>query len=101
MADATRDVSLVDSLDLGDDSIDVESIDTTVASLAVSALIRNELTPGGTSTPKRSRSPPKGTPPSKRPTLKLGLKRPLPSTSTQPSKPQPQKRLKLGQAIEI
>ena len=62
VADATRDVSLVDSLDLGDDSIDVESIDTTVASRAVSALMRNELTLGGTSTPKRSRSPPKGTP---------------------------------------
>ena len=84
--DATRDFSIVDSLDLDDDSIDVESIDTTVASVAVSALMRNELTHGGTSTPKRPR-------PSPRPTL--GLKRPLPSTSTQPPK-----GLKLNQAIE-
>ena len=86
VADATKDVSLVDSLDLGDDDIDLQSIDTTVASVAASALLRNELSPGGTSTPKRPR-------PSTRPTL--GLKRPLPSTSTQPPK-----RLKLNQAIE-
>ena len=86
VADATKDVSLVDSLDLGDDDIDLQLIDTTVASVAASALLRNELTPGGTSTPKRPR-------PSPRPTL--GLKRPLPSTSTQPPK-----RLKLNQAIE-
>ena len=86
VADATKDVSLVDSLDLGDDDIDLQSIDTTVASVAASALMRNELTPGGTSTPKHQRLSPRPT---------LGLKRPLPSTSTQPPK-----RLKLNQAIE-
>ena len=64
VADATKDVSLVDSLDLGDDDIDLQSIDTTVASVAASALMRNELTPGGISTPKRPR-------PSLRPTLGL------------------------------
>ena len=59
VADATKDVSLVDSLDLGDDDIDLQSIDTTVASVAASALMRNELTPGGTSTPKRQRPSPR------------------------------------------
>ena len=39
---------LVDSLDSGDDDIDLQSIDTTVAA---SAFMRNELTPRGTSTP--------------------------------------------------
>ena len=34
VADATKDVSLVDSLDLGDDDIDLQLIDTTVASVA-------------------------------------------------------------------
>ena len=53
VADATKDVSLVDSLDFDDDNIDIQSIDTTVASVAVSALMRNEITAGGTSTPKR------------------------------------------------
>ena len=52
VADATKDVSLVGSLDSGDDDIDLQSIGTTVASVAASALMRNELTPGGTSTPK-------------------------------------------------
>ena len=73
MADATKDVSLVDSLDLGDDDIDLQSIDTTVASVAVSALMK--LTPGGSSTPKQ----------------------PRPSTSTQS---QPKKKFKLNQAIQ-
>ena len=56
MADATKNVSLVDSLDFGEDEdIDIQLVDTTVASVAVSALMKNELTPGGTSTPKRQR----------------------------------------------
>ena len=39
--DATKDGSLVDSLDLGDDDdIDLQSIDTTIASVAISALMR-------------------------------------------------------------
>ena len=48
--DATKDVSLVDSLDLGDDDIDLQPIDTTVASVAASALMK--LTPERSSTPK-------------------------------------------------
>ena len=50
VADATTYVSLVDSLDLGDDDIDLQSIDITVALVAVSALIK--LTPVYSSTPK-------------------------------------------------
>ena len=77
VADATKNVSLVDSLDFGEDEdIDIQSVDTTVASVAVSALMRNKLTPGGTSTPKRQR----------------------PSTST--SSERPQKQYKLSQAID-
>ena len=34
------------------DAIELDSIDATVTSVAVSALLRNEVTPGGTSTPK-------------------------------------------------
>ena len=78
VADATKDVSLVNSLDLGDDDIDIQSIDTTVASVAVSALMRNELTPGGTSTPKRQH----------------------PFTSTPTSSQQCKKKYKLSQAID-
>ena len=73
VADATKDFSLVASLDLGDDDIDLQSIDTTVASVAVSALIK--LTPGHSSTPRW----------------------PCPSTSTSQ---QPKKKFKLSQAID-
>ena len=38
MADVTRDVSLVDSLDI--DDLELESIDTTIASVAASALMK-------------------------------------------------------------
>ena len=76
VADATKNVSLVDSLDFDEEDIDIQSVDTTVASVAVSALMRNEITPGRTSTPKRQR----------------------PSMST--SSEQPQKRYKLSQAID-
>ena len=51
VADATKDVSLVDSLDI--DDLELESIDTTVASVTVSTLMRNEVPPGAVSTPKR------------------------------------------------
>ena len=44
-----KDVSLVDSLDLGDDDIDLQSIDTTVASVTASALLK--LIPECLSTP--------------------------------------------------
>ena len=76
VADATKNVSLVDSLDFNEEDIEIQSVDTTVASVAVSALMRNEITPGRTSTPKRQR----------------------PSMST--SSEQPQKRYKLSQAID-
>ena len=48
MADFTRDVSLVDSLDM--DDLEVESIDTTIASVAASALMKE--TPTRLSIPK-------------------------------------------------
>ena len=79
VAYATQDVSLVDSLDFDDVDIDVQSINTTVASVAVSALMRNEITPGGTSTPKRKR-----------------LSVNTPTTSSQP----PKKQYKLSQVID-
>ena len=63
VADATKNVSIVDSLDFHDDDIDIQSINTTVASVAATAFMRNEITPGCTSTPKRqhptSSQPPK------------------------------------------
>ena len=85
VADVTKDVSLVDSLDM--DDMELESIDTTIASVATSALMKE--TPTRFSTPKRPRphaSEPRpstsmGTgsqPPPKK--LKLGLSRPVPKT---------------------
>ena len=85
VADVTKDVSLVDSLDM--DDMELESIDTTIASVAASALMKE--TPTRFSTPKRPRPPgsePRpstsmGTgsqPPPKK--LKLGLSRPVPKT---------------------
>ena len=53
VADATKDVCLVDSLDM--DDIELESIDTTIASVAASALMKE--TPTWFSTPKCSRPP--------------------------------------------
>ena len=85
VADVTKDVSLVDSLDM--DDMELESLDTTIASVAASALMKE--TPTRFSTPKRPRplgSEPRpstsmGTgsqPPPKK--LKLGLSRPIPKT---------------------
>ena len=85
VADVTKDVSLVDSLDM--DDMELESIDTTIASVAASALMKE--TPTRFSTPKCPRplgSEPRpstsmGTgsqPPPKK--LKLGLSRPVPKT---------------------
>ena len=85
VADVTKDVSLVDSLDM--DDMELESIDTTIASVAASALMKE--TPTRFSTPKHPRPPgsePRpstsmGTgsqPPPKK--LKLGLSRPVPKT---------------------
>ena len=78
IADATKDVSLVESLDFDDDDIDIQSINTTVASVAVSALMRNQITPGCTST----------------------LKRQHPSMNTPTSSQPPKKKYKLSQAID-
>ena len=83
VADATKDVSLVDSLDM--DDLELKSIDTTIASVAASALMKE--TPTCFSTPKRLHPPTSepqtsmGTgsqPPPKK--LKLGLSCPLPKT---------------------
>ena len=85
VADATKDVSLVDSLDM--DDLELESIDTTIDSVAASALMKETplwfFTPKcphpptsepqpSTSMTTASQSPPKK--------LKLGLSRPLPKT---------------------
>ena len=85
MADVTRDVSLVDSLDM--DDLELESIDTTIASVAASALMKE--TPTHFSTPKHPYPPTSkpqpstsmitaSQPPPKK--LKLGLSRPIPKT---------------------
>ena len=83
VVDVSRDISIVDSLTgstLEMDSIEFESINTMIASGAMNALLRNEVTPGRTSTPKHSK--PAGTP--KHTNLEL----------TNP----PKKKLKLGSA---
>ena len=87
VADATKDVSLVDLLDM--DDMELESIDTTIASVATSALMKE--TPTRFSTPKRS--PPPASESSTPPTPV-----PQPSTSistVNPSQP-PAKKMKLN-----
>ena len=82
VADVLRDITIVDSLTestLEMDSIEFKSINTTIASGAMNALLRNEVTPGRTSTPKRK---PDGTPKHNKP------------ESTNP----PKKKLKLSSA---
>ena len=85
VADATKDVSLVDSLVL--DDLELESIDTTIASVAASALMKE--TPPWFSIPKHPCPPASepqlstsmttaSQPPPKK--LKLGLSHPLPKT---------------------
>ena len=78
----SRDITIVDSLTgstLEMDSIEFESINTMIALGAMNALLRNEVIPGRTSTPKRK---PDGTPKHTNP------------ESTNP----PKKRLKLSGA---
>ena len=83
VADATKDVSIVDSLDM--DDMELESIDTTIASVAASALMKE--TPTWFSTSKCSCPP---TSESSTPQI------PVPSTSTAtPSQP-PAKKMKLN-----
>ena len=63
VADVLRDITIVDFLTdstLEMDSIEFESINTRIALGAMNALLRNEVTPGRTSTPKHSK--PAGTP---------------------------------------
>ena len=85
VADATKDVSLVDSLDM--DNIELESIDTTIASVAASVLMKE--TPTWFSTPKCSCPPASesSTPPTSFP---------QPSTSTATSSQPPAKKMKLN-----
>ena len=85
VADATKDVSLVDSLDM--DDIELESIDTTIASVAASALMKE--TPTRFSTPKCSRPPA-----SESSTPLTSVPQPSTSTAT-PSQP-PAKKMKLN-----
>ena len=62
VVDVLRDITIVDSLTdstLEMDSMEFESINTTIALGAMHALLRNEVTPGRTSTPKCK---PDGTP---------------------------------------
>ena len=77
MADVTRDVSLVDSLDI--DDLELESIDTTIASVAASALMKE--TPPQFFTPKCQRPP---------------TSESQPSTSMTTTSQPPPKKLKLG-----
>ena len=85
VADVTRDVSLVDSLDI--DDLELESIDTTIASVAASALMRETPTrfsapkyrhpPTSESQPFTSMTTASQHPPKK---LKFGLSSPIPKT---------------------
>ena len=55
VADVSRDITIIDSLSdstLDMDSINLESINTTIALGAMNELLRNEVTPGRTFTPK-------------------------------------------------
>ena len=83
VVDVSRDITIVDSLTesrLEMDSIEFESINTTIASGAMNALLRNEVTPGRTSTPKCK---PDGTPKHNKPE----------------SRNPPKKKLKLSSAV--
>ena len=77
VADVTKDVSLVDSLDM--DGLELESIDTTLASVAASALMKEN--PTHSSTPKCPHPP---------------TSEPQPSTSMETASQSPQKKLKLA-----
>ena len=77
VADVTKDVSLVDSLDM--DDIELEFIDTTLTSVAASALMKE--TPTHFSTPKCPHPP---------------TSEPQPSTSMGTGSQPPPKKLKLG-----
>ena len=82
VADVTKDVSLVDSLDM--DDLELEYIDTTLTSVAASALMKE--TPTHFSTPKQPRPP---------------TSEPQPSTSMTTASQPPPKKLKLGLSCPI
>ena len=85
VADVAKDVSLVDSLEI--DDMELESINTTIASVAVSALMKETLTrfstpkcpcpPTSETQPSTSMTTASQPPPKK---LKLGLSCPVPKT---------------------
>ena len=87
VADATKDVSLVDSLDM--DDIELESIDTTIVSVAASALMKE--TPTWFSTPKHSCPPA-----SESSTPLTPVPQPSTSTCTATQSQPPAKRMKLN-----
>ena len=82
VADATKDVLLVDSLDM--DDLELESIDTTIASVAASALMKE--TPTLFSTPKGPHPP---------------TSEPQPSASMTTASQPPPKKFKLGLSCPI
>ena len=82
VVDVTKDLSLEDSLDM--DDMELESIDTTIASVAVSALMKE--TPSRFSTPKHPHPP---------------TSEPQPSTSMETGSQPPPKKLKLGLSCPI
>ena len=82
VADATKDVSFIDSLDI--DDLELESIDTTIASVAASALLKE--TPPRFSTPKRPHHP---------------TSEPQPSASMKTASQPPPKKFKLGLSCPI
>ena len=103
VADVSTDISLVDSLDL--DDMELESIDTTVASVATSALMKE--TPTRFSTPKRPRPPASesSTPPTPVPqpststataSSTSSTPKPPAHTCTMTTSQPPAKRLKMG-----
>ena len=72
VADVSRDITIVDSLSdstLDMESINLESINTTIASGAMNTLLRNEVTAGRASTPKCQK--PEMSPPPLKKKLKL------------------------------
>ena len=80
VADVSADISIVESLDM--DDMELESIDTTVASVATSVLMKETLTQF--STPKRPRPPASES------------STPVPQPSTSTSSQPPAKKIKLG-----
>ena len=101
VADVSADISIVESLDT--DDMELESIDTTVASVATSVLMKE--TPTQFSTPKRPRLPssesstpltPVPQPSRSTATVSSTSSTPKPSACTMTTSQPPAKRLKMG-----